>query len=80
MSGSRARLEVSHNTAGKGQRLCRFHILLALILVGFLRWLVNRFIPMGGSIKSNGSGVIGVVLWRINVFGIFHSLSRIQVG
>ena len=27
-------------------------ILLALIIVGFLLWLVNRFIPMAGSIKS----------------------------
>jgi hypothetical protein len=56
------------------------HILLALIIVGFLLWLVNRFIPMAGSIKSNGVVVIGVVLWLINVFGIFHSLSRILVG
>ena len=32
-------------------------ILLALIVVGVLLWLVNRFIPMQGSIKSilNGS-------------------------
>ena len=27
-------------------------ILLALIVVGVLLWLVNRFIPMQGSIKS----------------------------
>ena len=57
-------------------------ILLALIIVGFLLWLVNRFIPMAGSIKSilNGVVVIGVVLRLLNVFGIFHSLSRIRVG
>jgi hypothetical protein len=58
------------------------NILLALIVVGFLLWLVNRFIPMAGSIKSilNGVVVIGVVLLLLNVFGIFHSLSRIRVG
>jgi hypothetical protein len=58
------------------------HILLALIVVGFLLWLVNRFIPMAGSIKSilNGIVVIGVVLWLLNVFGVLHSLSRIRVG
>jgi len=58
------------------------NILLALIVVGFLLWLVNRFIPMAGSIKSilNGVVVIGVVLWLLSVFGIFHSLSRIRVG
>jgi hypothetical protein len=53
-----------------------------LVVVGVLLWLVNRFIPMAGSIKSilNGVVVIGVVLWLLNVFGIFHSFSRIRVG
>jgi hypothetical protein len=57
-------------------------ILLTLIVVGVLLWLVNRFIPMAGSIKSilNGLVVIGVVLWLLSVFGLFHSLSRIRVG
>ena len=58
------------------------NVLLVLIVVGFLLWLVNRFMPMAGSIKSilNGVVVIGVVLWLLNIFGIFHSLSRIRVG
>jgi hypothetical protein len=53
-----------------------------LIVVGVLLWLVNRFIPMQGSIKSilNGVVVIAVVLWLLNVFGLFHSISRIHVG
>ena len=53
-----------------------------LIVVGVLLWLVNRFIPMQGSIKSILSGVviIAVVLWLLNVFGLFHSISRIHVG
>jgi hypothetical protein len=57
-------------------------ILLTLIVVGVLLWLVNRFIPMAGSIKSilNAVVVIGVVLWLLNVFGLFHSMSRIRVG
>jgi hypothetical protein len=57
-------------------------ILLTLIVVGVLLWLVNRFIPMAGSIKSilNAVVVIGVVLWLMNIFGLFHSLSRIRVG
>jgi hypothetical protein len=51
-------------------------------VVGVLLWLVNRFIPMQSSIKSilNGVVVIAVVLWLLNVFGLFHSLSRIHVG
>ena len=58
------------------------NVLIALIVVGFLMWLGNRFVPMAGSIKSilNGVVVIGVVLWLLNVFGIFHSLSRVRVG
>ena len=57
-------------------------ILLTLIVVGVLLWLVNRFIPMAGSIKSilNAVVVIGVVLWLLDVFGLFHTLSRIRVG
>ena len=57
-------------------------ILLIVIVVGVLLWLVNRFIPMAGSIKSilNGVVVISVVLWLLNVFGLFHSLSRVRIG
>jgi hypothetical protein len=58
------------------------NILLTLIVVGVLLWLVNRFIPMQGTIKSilNSVVVIGVVLWLLNAFGLFHTLSRIRVG
>jgi hypothetical protein len=57
-------------------------VFIALILVGVLLWLVNRFIPMAGSIKSmlNAVVVICVVIWLLNVFGLFHSLSNIRVG
>jgi hypothetical protein len=57
-------------------------IVIALIVVGVLLWLVNRFIAMQGTIKSilNGVVIIVVVLWLLNVFGLFHSLSRIHVG
>jgi hypothetical protein len=38
--------------------------------------------PMQSSIKSilNGVVVIAVVLWLLNVFGMFHSLSGIRIG
>jgi hypothetical protein len=57
-------------------------IVEVLIVVGVLLWLVNRFIPMQGTIKSflNGVVVIAVVLWLLNIFGLFHSLSHIRVG
>jgi hypothetical protein len=57
-------------------------LLEVLIVVGILLWLVNRFIPMQGTIKSilNGVVIIAVVLWLLNVFGLFNSISRIHVG
>jgi hypothetical protein len=47
-----------------------------------LLWLVNNFIPMQGTIKSilNAVVVIGVVLWILNVFGLFHSFSHMRIG
>jgi hypothetical protein len=57
-------------------------VVIALIVVGVLLWLVNRFIPMAGSIKSilNAVVVIAVVLWLLNIFGLLQSLSNIHVG
>jgi hypothetical protein len=57
-------------------------ILMVLIVVGVLLWLVNNFIPMAGSIKSllNAVVVIVTVLWLLDIFGLFHSLSRMHVG
>ena len=57
-------------------------VVITLIVVGVLLWLVNRFIPMAGSIKSilNAVVVIVVVLWLLNVFGVMPSLSRLRVG
>ena len=57
-------------------------IVMVLIVVGVVLCLINRFIPMQGTIKSilNAIVVIGVVLWLLNVFGLFHSFSNIRVG
>jgi hypothetical protein len=57
-------------------------IVLVLIVVGVLLWLINRYIPMQGTIKSilNAVVVIVVVLWLLNVFGLFSSLPHIRVG
>jgi hypothetical protein len=57
-------------------------VVMVLIVVGVLLWLINRFIPMQGTIKSilNGVVVIAVVLWLLNVFGLFSSVSHLRVG
>jgi hypothetical protein len=58
------------------------NVVMVLIVVGVLLWLINRFIPMQGTIKSilNGVVVIAVVLWLLNVFGLFSSMSHLHVG
>lgn len=57
------------------------HIALVLIVVGFLLWLVNRFIPMAGPIKSilNAVVIIVVVFWLLRVFGIFDAYSWVRM-
>jgi hypothetical protein len=76
------RIPVSGNSDRREKNMPLLNVLIALIVVGFLLWLVNRFVPMAGSIKSilNGVVVFGVVLRLLNVFGIFHSLSRVRIG
>ncbi|MGC2195942.1 MAG: Thivi_2564 family membrane protein [Terriglobales bacterium] len=57
-------------------------IVMVLIVVGVLLWVVNGFIPMAGAIKTilNAVVVIVVVLWLLNVFGLFHSMSGMHYG
>jgi hypothetical protein len=57
-------------------------VVLVLIVVGVLLWLINRFIPMQGTIKSilNAVVVIAVVLWLLEVFGVLSYLSNVRVG
>ena len=48
-------------------------VVITLIVVGAILWLINRYIPMDGSIKSilNAVVVIGVIIWLLRVFGIW---------
>ena len=57
-------------------------VIMVLIVVGVILWLINRFIPMAGSIKSilNVVVVIVVVFWLLNIFGVLSSLSSIRLG
>ncbi len=57
-------------------------VVLVLIAVGVLLGLINRYIPMAGSIKSilNAVVVIAVVLWLMNLFGLLRLLSNIHIG
>jgi hypothetical protein len=49
-------------------------VVLVLVVIGFLLWLINTYVPMAGSIKTilNAVVVIFVILWLLSVFGIIH--------
>jgi hypothetical protein len=68
--------------AGRSKLMPLVNVVIVLIVVGILLWLINRFIPMQGTIKSilNAVVVICVVLWLLNVFGLFTWLPHIRVG
>jgi low temperature requirement protein LtrA len=55
---------------------------IILIVVGFLLWMVNNYIPMDRKIKQilNVVVVIAVVLWIGNLFGVFDSLRGMHIG
>lgn len=57
------------------------YVVLVLIVVGVLLWLINRYIPMAGSIKTilNVVVIIAVIIWLLKVFGVLgSSLSSIH--
>jgi hypothetical protein len=56
-------------------------VVLVLIVVGVLLWLIDRFIPMAGPIKSilNAVVVIVVVVWLLNVFGLWGYINNLHV-
>jgi hypothetical protein len=80
----RPRLTVTGDpcTLNKEVTLPLIQVVMVLIVVGVILWLINRFIPMQGTIKSilNGVVVIAVVLWLLNIFGLFTYFSHIRVG
>lgn len=57
-------------------------VILAIVAVGLVLWIVNRFIPMQGQIKSilNGVVVIVLVLWIANLYGLLDHLRQFRVG
>jgi len=57
-------------------------VVITLGVVGLLLWLVNRYIPMQGQIKGilNGVVVIAVILWLLNIFGLFEYISQFRIG
>ena len=57
------------------------HIVIVLLVVGVILGLINRYIPMAGSIKSilNGVVIIAVVIWLLQACGLLGSLGSVKV-
>ncbi|MGA8098309.1 MAG: Thivi_2564 family membrane protein [Candidatus Cybelea sp.] len=57
-------------------------IVVVLIVVGVLLWLVNTYIPMASPVKSllNAVVVIVLVIWLLQVFGVWHYITNVRVG
>ena len=58
------------------------NIVLALIVVGVVLYLINRYIPMASSIKSilNVVVVVAVSIWVLQAVGLWSGISSYKVG
>jgi hypothetical protein len=58
------------------------NIVLALIVVGVVLWLVNRYIPMASSIKTilNVVVVVVVCVWVLQAAGLWGHLSSYRIA
>ena len=57
-------------------------IVVTLIVVGILMWLEETYIPMAVPIKQviRVVVIICVVVWLLNVFGVFGLIGNVNVG
>ena len=55
-------------------------VVLVLIVAGVILYLINRYIPMDGTIKSilNIVVIIAIIIWLLKVFGIWGSLPSLK--
>ena len=51
-------------------------LIVGLIVIGFLLWLVNTFIPMDGRFKQliNVLAIVGAIIWVVQALGLFSGL------
>ena len=56
-------------------------LIVAIVIVGVVMYLINRFIPMEANIKTllNVAVVIILVLWVLKAMGLFGSLANIRI-
>jgi len=57
-------------------------LIVTLIVVGFLLYLANQYIPMEASIKKilNIVVIVAVCIWLLSLLGVFPDLNTIRIG
>lgn len=57
-------------------------VIVTLVIIGFILWLINTYIPMASSIKTilNIVVVILVILWLLQGFGIIGGIGGMRIG
>ena len=58
------------------------NVVIALIVVGMALYLINRYIPMAGSIKAilNVVVVVAVVVWVLQSTGLWGPISNFRLS
>jgi predicted membrane protein len=67
---------------GRREKMPLINIVIALVIVGVVLYLINRYIPMASSIKSilNVVVVVAVGIWVLQVVGVWGNISSFRVG
>ncbi len=57
------------------------YIVLVLMVVGMGLWLINRYVPMAGSIKTilNAVVVIAVCVWVLKAAGLWTQVVNYRI-
>ena len=58
------------------------NLVVALVIVGVVLYLINRYIPMASSIKSilNVVVVVAVAVWVLQAVGLWAGIVNFRVG
>ena len=56
-------------------------VLLVLVAVGVILWLINKYIPMNGTIKTIlNVAIIGITIyWLLKSLGVFTALGNVKI-
>lgn len=56
-------------------------VVIVLIVAGVILYLINRYIPMDGTVKSilNIVVIIAIIIWLLKVFGVWGDVTSIKM-